>query len=69
MRCSCCNKLLTDFESVLRHPDTNEFLDTCLQCLSFIPIKPVEPAGEISDQDFDEDLMEFYHDDDESTSG
>lgn len=33
MRCSCCNKNLSDYESTLRHAETLEFLDTCLGCL------------------------------------
>ena len=34
MRCYCCNRLLNDWESTLRHAETNEFLDTCNHCLS-----------------------------------
>lgn len=44
MRCSCCNKNLSDYESTLRHPVTNEFLDTCNKCLVDTGIKPVEQA-------------------------
>ncbi len=33
MRCQCCDKNLSDYESTLRHAETNEFLDTCLRCL------------------------------------
>lgn len=35
--------MLTDYEAVLRHPETNEFLDICLTCLKDIPIEPVVP--------------------------
>ena len=33
MRCSACDKNLTDYESTLRHAETLAFLDTCLGCL------------------------------------
>ena len=41
MRCGCCNKSLSDYESTLRHAETKEFLDTCTKCLeeTGIPIK------------------------------
>ena len=64
MRCSCCNKNLTDFESVLRHPVTMEFLDICSKCLKDIPINPVEPASEIDDVDYDDIEELFYREDD-----
>ncbi len=43
MHCVCCDRMLTDYEAVLRHPETNEFLDICLTCLKDIPIEPVVP--------------------------
>ena len=64
MRCQCCNKSLTDFESVLRHPVTMEFLDICSRCLKDIPINPVEPASEIDDVDYDDIEELFYREDD-----
>lgn len=36
MRCSCCDKKLTEYESTLKHAETGHFLDTCLDCLSDI---------------------------------
>lgn len=33
MKCICCNKSLSDFESTRRHGITNEFLDMCAACL------------------------------------
>ena len=44
MRCSCCNRNLSDYESVLKHPVTGDYLDTCNKCLAQIPeITPIEP--------------------------
>ena len=42
MRCCCCNRNLSDYESTLRHPVTNDFLDICTRCLQEIPISPTE---------------------------
>ena len=36
MKCTCCNKALSDYEATLRHAETKEFLDTCSECLSEI---------------------------------
>ena len=36
MRCSCCNKRLSDYETTLKHAETGQYLDTCLDCLSDI---------------------------------
>lgn len=33
MRCQCCNRNLSDYESTCRHGETGAFLDTCLTCL------------------------------------
>jgi hypothetical protein len=67
MRCQCCNSNLSDYESVLRHPETLEYLDICRKCLKDIPINPLVPADlvETSDPDefsFDDDM---YIEDDE----
>lgn len=36
MRCSCCNVVLTPYESTLRNSTTNEFTDVCLKCHGFM---------------------------------
>jgi hypothetical protein len=33
MRCVCCDKNLSDGESVLKHPETGNYLDMCCECL------------------------------------
>lgn len=38
MRCQCCNKNLSDYESTARHAVTGKFLDTCRKCLKDIPV-------------------------------
>jgi hypothetical protein len=39
MRCSCCNKNLSDYEATLRIVSTNSFADTCLKCLQGLQIE------------------------------
>ena len=58
IRCSCCNKALTDYESCLRHAETLDFLDTCLQCLKETAIptmgrSDLNPYERIEDDVFD----------------
>jgi len=38
MRCDCCDRILTDFETTLRHKKTGEFLNTCMRCLEGLDI-------------------------------
>lgn len=41
IRCQCCNRPLSDYESTLRRADNGEFVDICLKCLEDIPITTV----------------------------
>ena len=36
MRCYCCNKILSDFESTRKSASTGEYLDMCNKCYSTI---------------------------------
>ena len=72
MRCGCCNKVLSSFESCLKHPVTGEYLDICQCCLKDIPIVPVPPETdaftldqEDDDGDTEENLFD-QEDDDEA---
>ena len=61
MRCQCCDRNLSDYESTLRHPETKEFLDICNKCLVDIPIVPIE--GVVSDNtqyEDDHDSGDFF---------
>lgn len=59
MRCQCCNRNLNNYESTLRHPETNEFLDICMRCLDDIPITPIEPTTMHNDNGYEEDDHEL----------
>ena len=56
MRCSCCNKNLSDYESTMRHAITGEFLDTCVRCLDGLDI-PTQGREDLSPyESFDQDM-------------
>lgn len=66
MRCSCCNKRLSDYETTLKHGVTGAYLDTCLDCLSEIahdvpmPVKARKDL--IPDMDIDREVDELSED-------
>ena len=66
MRCSCCNKRLSDYETTLKHAETGQYLDTCLDCLSDIAHQvpmPVKARKDlIPDMDIHEDVDELTED-------
>ena len=70
MRCLCCNRNLTDYESTMRHPDTLEFIDICVKCLPDTTITPIVRSDlEPEEYDVDLELMELneeMEEDDES---
>ncbi len=41
MRCDCCNKILSDYETTLRHAITGSFLNTCVKCLDGLNIPTI----------------------------
>ena len=63
MRCGCCNKRLSDYETTLKHAVTSAYLDTCLDCLSEIahdvpmPVKARKDL--IPDMDIHDDVDEL----------
>lgn len=57
MRCSCCNRNLSDYESTLRHAITNEFMDTCMKCLDELGI-PTRGRPDLSNIAVEEDTYD-----------
>lgn len=61
MRCLCCDRNLSDYESTLRHAITNEFMDTCNKCLDGLDIptrgrpdlNPLEQGDDVDIDVFD----------------
>ena len=64
MRCSCCNKRLSDYETTLKHAETGAYLDTCLDCLSEIAHQVPMPVK--ARKDLIEDMV-IHEDVDELT--
>lgn len=66
MRCGCCNKRLSDYETTLKHGVTGAYLDTCLDCLSEIAHQvpmPVKARKDlIPDMDIDREVDELSED-------
>ena len=58
MRCGCCNKRLSDYESTLKHAVTGAYLDTCLGCLSEIAHEVPMPVKARKDLVPDMDIYE-----------
>ena len=50
MRCCCCDRNLSDWESTAKNVMTGEYLDMCTTCLKDTGIQ-VEGRKELSDQD------------------
>lgn len=67
MRCSCCNRALSDAESTARHPDSALFLDTCFKCLKEIGISPVVRTDleETEPPEWEQEEFDWEEDDDE----
>jgi hypothetical protein len=59
MRCICCDRNLSDYESTLRHAETLEFLDTCNKCLAGLNIPTIGRS------DLDKCINYLEDDDDE----
>lgn len=63
MHCSCCDRLLTEFESTRRNANTFQFIDLCKVC--FEDVKPFVPTIDRKDLITEADLDEI--DDDQDT--
>jgi hypothetical protein len=63
MRCSCCNRNLSDWETTAKHAETGAYLDTCTGCLKGSGI-PVDSRKDLDPHDAVEE-DEWYGDDEE----
>ena len=60
MRCTCCNRLLNDFESVRKSKTTGEFLDVCNKCYTTIASDvPSSSSNTYEPNDIPDDEVEF----------
>ncbi len=65
MRCGCCNKKLSDYETTLKHAVTGAYLDTCIDCLSEIAHEAPIPVKGRKDLIADMGMQERLDTDDE----
>lgn len=65
MRCSCCDKKLSDYETTLKHAVTGAYLDTCIDCLSEIAADVPMPVKGRKDLIADMDIQERLDRDEE----
>lgn len=65
MHCSCCDRLLTEFESTRRNANTFQFIDLCKVC--FEDVKPFVPTIDRKDLITEADLDDEPENDDLDT--
>ena len=66
MHCSCCDRLLTEFESTRRNANTFQFIDLCKVC--FEDVKPFVPTIDRKDLITEADLDEIDCDDQDTVA-
>jgi len=67
MHCSCCDRLLTEFESTRRNANTFQFIDLCKVC--FEDVKPFVPTIDRADLITEADLDEEPDENDNLNTG
>ena len=65
IRCTCCDKKLSDYETTLKHAVTGSYLDTCIDCLSEIAHDAPMPVKGRKDLIVDMDMQERLDTDEE----
>jgi len=63
IRCYCCDKLLTDYETSLVNLQTGDYEDTCLKCLRGLSIK-VKGNPDLLRKNEEKDDFDLPQDDD-----
>lgn len=60
MRCLCCNKNLSDFESTRKHAITGQYLDLCHKCFhevsSMVDLPTEDRKDLVNFEDIEEEL-------------
>ena len=58
MRCYCCNRNLSDYESTIKSVNTGNFLDMCMKCIQDMDIEYVGNNKNDNDLIDDFDIVE-----------
>lgn len=66
MKCVCCDKALSDYEATMKHAETGDYLDTCLECLgeiqSLVPLTTIDNPSLLSKNNTIDD-GDYIHED------
>ena len=72
MKCTCCDRILNDFESTRKNRSTGEYLDMCNKCSAYVTdaIETIDRSdlseGDIPDEEMEfDDEFDYLGDDDE----
>jgi hypothetical protein len=67
MRCLCCNRNLSDYESTLKSLTTGDYMDTCVKCLKDLDIAVVGNGKATTEVPMEDDDLyeETYEEPDE----
>lgn len=63
MKCLCCDKLLTDYESTRKHAVTGIFIDLCQQCFKSVQADAHLPTKDRKDLISEDDIDDSAEDD------
>lgn len=64
MHCTCCNALLSDYESTRKNAITGEYIDLCNDCFSDLKnIVPTKDRKDLLKQSDIDDLMDDFDED------
>jgi hypothetical protein len=75
MKCQCCDRILTDYESTRKHAVTGSFIDLCQQCFkavqadSHLPTKDRKDLISSDDIDDSAETEDDCHVSDTNTEG
>lgn len=63
MRCTACNKNLSDYETTRKHAFTGEYLDLCNECFREVedlyPVPVIDRKDLLTEIDVDEEIEEI----------
>lgn len=65
MKCCCCDRNLSDYESTQRHAETGAFLDMCNKCLVGLGIPSVgreDLSKKAEEEEYEYDLSDVVLD-------
>ena len=59
MRCYCCDKELSDYESTLRSITSKQYLDMCMDCIRESDIVAVSLTSSVPNTHIEQEIIEL----------